>query len=455
MEKLVPFVFESSVRMPTRKKPGPTQRDEHEEPIEERLDTQTIALRVIAGLLLVGAAYLLAGLFVPFVLALFLTIALSPVASWLERRARFPRPIAALACALSVALAFAVVVGMILYEAGTIVQNTDKYLNAFGSLLADVSEQVDGSKTLKTLGLVDLPKTNDRTSTEPVESDPGLTDIALNSGLKPPITGDEAPLSVSRQRGESHGRSGQDAELSQSKVRAQYTDFLRRNVQTAGRWVMTGLGGLLGFLGGLVIFLAYVFYMLNTRDEWMIRVRRSLGQLGVQVQSRHMLHLRQLMVTYIGYLFLVSLCYAAVLSVALWLIGVPQPLLWGVITGVLEVVPYFGPILAATLPTIVALSLGTWWQPLAVLGVYVALQTIEGYVITPLLYGSAVRLNPVTIIFGLLFFGWLWGPLGLMTAMPMMILLRGLVTMSPDTPALDAFVEEDPENSTSPAASVE
>ena len=40
--------------MPTRKKPGPTQRDEHEEPIEERLDTQTIALRIIAGLLLVA-----------------------------------------------------------------------------------------------------------------------------------------------------------------------------------------------------------------------------------------------------------------------------------------------------------------------------------------------------------------------------------------------------------------
>ena len=356
---------------------------------------------------------------------------------------------------------------MILYEAGTIVQNTDKYLNAFGSLLADVSEQVGGQSTLETLGIADLPVTNDRSSTEPGESNLGSTDIDWDSGTEPPVTEDEgsnpvptiatteAPLSGSRQSAEPHGRSGRNAELSQSRSRAQYTNFLRRNVQTAGRWIMTGLGGLLGFLGGFVIFLAYVFYMLNTRDEWMIRIRRSLGQLGVQVQSKHMLYLRQLMVTYIGYLFLVSLCYAIVLSVVLWLIGVPQPLLWGVITGVLEVVPYFGPILAATLPTIVALSLGTWWQPLTVLGVYVALQTIEGYVITPLLYGSAVRLNPVTIIFGLLFFGWLWGPLGLMTAMPMMILLRGLVTMSPDTPALDAFVDEDPERSPSPEASTE
>ena len=75
------------------------------------------------------------------------------------------------------------------------------------------------------------------------------------------------------------------------------------------------------------------------------------------------------------------------------------------------------------------------------IGLFVALQTFEGYVITPLLYGKAVNIDPVTVLLGVLFFGLLWGPLGLAVAMPMMILLRGLLVITPDTPALDALAD--------------
>src|SRR5215208_6484935 len=113
-------------------------------------------------------------------------------------------------------------------------------------------------------------------------------------------------------------------------------------------------------------------------------------------------------------------------------------------TGVLELIPYFGPVLAGALPAAMAMGAGgAWWQPLAVVGLFIALQTVEGYIVAPLLYGEAVRIDPVTVILGILFFGFLLGPMGPALAMPLMIFLRGLLAITPDTPALDALMDAD------------
>jgi AI-2 transport protein TqsA len=109
-------------------------------------------------------------------------------------------------------------------------------------------------------------------------------------------------------------------------------------------------------------------------------------------------------------------------------------------------VPYFGPMVGGTLLTLVAMTTGggTWWQPLFMLGVIFTWLTLEGYVIAPTIYGRAVRFDPVTVLVAILFFGWLWGPLGMVTALPVMVLLRELVVMSPETPALDALMAPAP-----------
>jgi predicted PurR-regulated permease PerM len=216
-----------------------------------------------------------------------------------------------------------------------------------------------------------------------------------------------------------------------------------------GAWIATGLGGLLGFLGGLIVLLAFLFYMLEARSEWVDRVRLASYYLGLRPRVEELEQVRHEVVVYFGCLALVALAYTVIVSLALWAIGVPQPLLWGLLAGLLEFVPYFGPLIASALPTLVALSLGgAWWQPAATAGLFVGLHTLDGYVVTPLLYGRAIRFNPVLILFGVLFFGWIWGPLGLTAAMPLMIILRGLLAITPETPALDALVE--PEGGTDP-----
>ena len=82
-----------------------------------------------------------------------------------------------------------------------------------------------------------------------------------------------------------------------------------------------------------------------------------------------------------------------------------------------------------------------YWQHLREFGWFLRSGGQQGYVVTPLVYGRAAEFNPVTILFSALFFGWLWGPLGVALALPMMILLRGLLVITPDTPALDALAD--------------
>jgi len=212
---------------------------------------------------------------------------------------------------------------------------------------------------------------------------------------------------------------------------------------TLANWVVAGVGGLLGAVGGGVLCFAALFYMLQGRDAWLESLTLAARRLGMNPRHDLLAHVCEEVVTFLTYLGIVASSYAVIVSLALWLIGVPQPLLWGLIAGLFEVVPYFGPLIASVLPTIVALSLGTWWQPLAVAGLFLTLHLVEGYFISPMIYGRAVKLDPVTILFGAVFFGWLWGPAGLAVSTPMLLLLRGLLEITTDTPALDALADID------------
>src|SRR5438445_182376 len=82
---------------------------------------------------------------------------------------------------------------------------------------------------------------------------------------------------------------------------------------------------------------------------------------------------------------MVSVCGAIVTGTTAWLLGLPQPFLWGAVFGLLEFVPYFGPLVGGSLLTLVALAMGGgWWQPVVMLAVLLAWLTLEGYVITPM-----------------------------------------------------------------------
>jgi predicted PurR-regulated permease PerM len=383
-------------------------------------DSPAVPLRIIAGLLIVGAAWLTAELLVPFVLAMVLAITLSPVADRLERW-RLPRAVAALACTLAVLGVMVLGVGVALYQAGTIARDSEKYVRSFSQLLDKVTQWTDGARTLSALGLMREDGGRSGRGEPGAESDQGRREEGGAGDLQ-------------------DGRGASDR-----SAQPDWQATLHRNLGLLGRWVVRGVGGLLGFVGGSVIFLAALFYMLQTRGDWLERFKGATSRLGMTPRDEQLEKIRGEMVRFVGCLTMVACGYVVVVSLALWALGVPQPLLWGLVAGLFEVVPYFGPLIASVLPTLVALSLGAWWKPVVVAGLFLTLHLVEGYLITPQLYGRAVKFDPLTVLFGALFFGWLWGPAGLAVAMPMLIILRGILLITPGTTALDALADLDEE----------
>ena len=367
---------------------------------------QTIALRLIAGLLVTAAAWWTSYILAPFVLALLIAIALTPLANRLERIG-FPRTVASLACVLLVLAFVTFSVGLVVYETGMIAKDTQKYIDKFSGMLDSLAKRTHSGPVLASLGM-------------------GETDEPGEGAEEPAV------------RSESHGDGGPPPATGPDWKRV-----LRRGAGAVGGWAVRGVGGLMGVIGGAILVFAALFYMLEGRGGWIDSLTLAARRLGMTPRPELLKRVRSEVVTFAGFLALVSSCYVVVVSLVLWMIGVPYPILWGLIAGLFEVVPFFGPLIASVLPTAMALSLESWWQPVAVIGLFLTLNQIEGYIIAPVVYGRAVKLDPVTILFGAVFFGWLWGPVGLAVATPMIIVLRGLILIAPNTPVLDALADID------------
>jgi predicted PurR-regulated permease PerM len=110
---------------------------------------------------------------------------------------------------------------------------------------------------------------------------------------------------------------------------------------------------------------------------------------------------------------------------AMHLIGMPNALLWGVMVALFNYVPYVGPAISGTVLTIVAfLTFDDIGDVLLVPLVYFTLETIEGQFVTPILTGRSLTLNPVMIFLSMLLWGWIWGVVGALMAVPILMTLK-------------------------------
>jgi len=125
------------------------------------------------------------------------------------------------------------------------------------------------------------------------------------------------------------------------------------------------------------------------------------------------------------YLFTVAFINIALgcaVTAAMYMLGVPNPVLWGVMVGTLNFIPYIGDIISFTVLTVVGLlTFDQLWQSLMVPGVFYLLTAIEGYLITPIIVSRRLSLNPVVIILSVLFWGWMWGVPGALLAVPILV----------------------------------
>jgi predicted PurR-regulated permease PerM len=128
------------------------------------------------------------------------------------------------------------------------------------------------------------------------------------------------------------------------------------------------------------------------------------------------------------YLFTVTainMSMGAAIGVGMYLIGMPNPVLWGVMAGFLVFLPYVGPLIGITIVTIAAfLSFDSVGRILLVPAIYLSLESIQGQFVTPIVLGIRFSLNPVVIFVWLIFWGWMWGIVGALLAFPMLAVLK-------------------------------
>jgi predicted PurR-regulated permease PerM len=110
---------------------------------------------------------------------------------------------------------------------------------------------------------------------------------------------------------------------------------------------------------------------------------------------------------------------------ALWMLGLQQAALWGLLAGIFNSIPYYGPLLVTAGLSIVGfLQFGQIGMTAAVAGVALLITTLEGSLLTPMLLGRASSMNKVAVFAGLLFWSWIWGVWGMLLAVPMMMVVK-------------------------------
>ncbi len=120
----------------------------------------------------------------------------------------------------------------------------------------------------------------------------------------------------------------------------------------------------------------------------------------------------------------INTLFGVVIGLGLLIIGVPNPVLWGILSGLLRFVPYVGSFISAVLPMGLAAAVEPGWSMMLwTAGLYVVVEGVTGQVIEPMVYGHATGLSPFSVVVAAIFWSWVWGPVGLILSTPLTLCL--------------------------------
>jgi predicted PurR-regulated permease PerM len=186
------------------------------------------------------------------------------------------------------------------------------------------------------------------------------------------------------------------------------------------------MGGMQSFLAGTVVVFTMVYFLLAEGDGLLRKIVRAFPRLKDRKRAVAIAHEMEQQIS--GYLFfttLMNVVFGALITAVMWLLGMPNPMLWGFVAGVTKFIPYLGGLVCTIvlgMAAIVAFD-DIWWA-LLVPGVFLAIDTVHGNVLLPLLLGKRFTLDPAVLFVGLFFWWFVWGTAGALLAVPMMSALR-------------------------------
>lgn len=358
-------------------------------PVDMR-NLSLVVLAIFAGLFILSWAK---AVFIPLMLGLVFSYALSPVVNWLEHR-RVPRWLGA-----SV-LMLAIFAGL----GGTA-----------WSLSDEASELVNS-----------LPVAAQKLR-QAVQSRREQPDSALQNVQKAAAQIEQAAQEAAASRG-SRGVMRVTIEPSRFNIR----DYL-----------LSGTIGLAALVGQITVVVFLTFFLLLSGDTF----RRKLVKIAGPSLSKKKITLQALdeitvqIQRYLQVQLLTSALVGLLTFLALLAIGLENAAVWGIAAAVLNLVPYVGSLLTAVASALVGfLQFGSLNMALLVGGASIAIHTVVGNLVTPWLTSRAGRMSPVAVFVGLLAWGWLWGVWGLLLGIPILMIVKSICDRIDDLKPVGEFL---------------
>ncbi len=204
-------------------------------------------------------------------------------------------------------------------------------------------------------------------------------------------------------------------------------------------------GPLVGPLETAGLVVIFTLFMLIDQEDLRNRLLSLIGQQQMHLTTKAMDDAARRVSRYLIMQFVVNATFGSVVAIGLYFIGLPNVLLWGVIAMLLRFLPYVGPVIAASLPFLLAVATTEGWKsPLLVLGMFLVVEIITGNFVEPMVYGAHTGLSAVAILVAAVFWTALWGPVGLILSTPLTVCLSVLGRYSPHLQFLDILLGDEP-----------
>ncbi len=183
-------------------------------------------------------------------------------------------------------------------------------------------------------------------------------------------------------------------------------------------------------LSGVVDFLLIVvllFFLLYSRTDLRDRIVRLAARARISVASQAIETAGQTVSRYLILFSLTNFAFGLSTGVLCWIIGLPTPELWGLLGFLFRYVPYVGALMAALLPTLVALAVFPGWnKAIEVLVAFIAIDQVAAQFVEPFIVGRGIGISPVALLVSAMYWSWIWGPLGLLLATPLTACIKVL-----------------------------
>lgn len=357
----------------------------------------TLAVCVVV----VAALYLGRDVLVPITLAVLLTFVLAPLVRLLRwlRLGRVPAVLVAILVALSVLSSIGGVIGT---QIAGLAGDLPRYETTIRAKIDTVREMTIGRITT----LVD--RFEQMRPAPPIAETP--------QGLQPPppqpqatpAPGDDGRQPAAPERRRGTGERGEDEEVGSSTFA-----LLQRYASP----VLSPLATL-----GLV--LVFATFILLQKEDLRDRFIRLFGSRDLHRTTVALNDAANRLSRYFLMQLALNTVFGLLVTLGLYVIGLPSPVLWGIVAGLCRFVPYVGAWVAALLPMAVAAAVDPGWSMVLWTGALFAVtEPVMGQAVEPVAYGHSTGLSPVSVLIATVFWTWLWGPIGLLLATPLTLCL--------------------------------